>query len=180
MPKAVRRILTGHNEQGQSVFLEDAPAPNVFAPPVLAGLSMTDLWETPAVPASNQGDKDAAERPFKLEPPKNGTVFRIVEFPPDSVLATAGDLTKIFAAIGSPQVKDNNNSRHPGFHRTNSVDYAIVIEGEIWAMMDEGETLMKAGDVLVQRGTNHAWSNRSDQPARIAFILVDAEPLKVT
>lgn len=176
MAKPVRRILTGHNKEGKSIFLEDSDAPNVFAPPSLAGLALTALWQTTGAPASNEGDADAAAGGFKLEPPKNGTIFRVVEFPPDKVLATAGDISKIFEEIGAPHTKDRNNPRHPGFHKTNSVDYAIVIDGEIWAMMDEGEKLMKASDVLVQRGTNHAWSNRTDAPARVIFILVDAQP----
>jgi quercetin dioxygenase-like cupin family protein len=72
---------------------------------------------------------------------------------------------------------DRGAPRHPGFHKTSSVDYAIVLAGEIHALMDEGEVLLKQGDVLVQRGTNHAWSNRSDAPAYLAFVLIDAEPL---
>jgi quercetin dioxygenase-like cupin family protein len=72
---------------------------------------------------------------------------------------------------------DRGSPRHPGFHKTASVDYAIVLAGEIYALMDEGEVLLKAGDVLVQRGTNHAWSNRTDAPAYLAFVLVDAEPV---
>ena len=72
---------------------------------------------------------------------------------------------------------DRASPRHPGFHKTNSVDYAIVLSGEIYALMDEGEVLLRAGDVLVQRGTNHAWSNRTDEPARLAFVLIDAEPV---
>jgi hypothetical protein len=72
---------------------------------------------------------------------------------------------------------DRGSPRHPGFHKTSSVDYAIVLAGEIYALMDEGEVLLKQGDVLVQRGTNHAWSNRSDAPAYLAFVLIDAEPL---
>jgi hypothetical protein len=177
MPKPVRRIVTGHNVQGKSIILSDENAANVFAPKSLVGLALTDLWETKHVPASNKGERDAAARPFKLEPPKQGTVFRVVDFPPDTVLSTAENISKIFEEIGSPHTKDRNNPRHPGFHKTNSVDYAIVLEGEIWAMMDEGETLMKAGDVLIQRGTNHAWSNRTNAPARVAFILVAAEGL---
>ena len=177
MPAPVRRIITGHDKDGKSIFLKDEAASNVFAPKMLAGLSLTDLWETKSVPASNAGEEDAAARPFKLEPPKGGTVFRVVEFPPDAVLANAGDISKIFEEIGSPHAKDRNNPRHPGFHKTNSVDYAIVIEGQIWAMMDEGEKLMNVGDILIQRGTNHAWSNRTNSPARIAFILIDAGPI---
>jgi hypothetical protein len=73
--------------------------------------------------------------------------------------------------------RDKNNPRHPGFHKTDTIDYAIVLSGEIWAMMDEGETLLKQGDVLVQRGTNHAWSNRTNEPAILAFVLIDADPV---
>ena len=73
---------------------------------------------------------------------------------------------------------DRGSPRHPGFHKTSSVDYAIVLSGEIYALMDEGEVLLEAGDVLIQRGTNHAWSNRSDEPAYLAFVLVDAERYK--
>ena len=68
-------------------------------------------------------------------------------------------------------------SRHPGFHQTTSVDYAIVLFGEIYAMMDEGEVLLRTGDVLIQRGTNHAWSNRTEKPCCIAFVLIDADPV---
>jgi len=71
----------------------------------------------------------------------------------------------------------DHNARHFGFHKTRTLDYAIVLDGEIYAMMDEGECLLKPGDVLVQRGTNHAWSNRTDAPAYLAFVLIDATPL---
>jgi quercetin dioxygenase-like cupin family protein len=66
------------------------------------------------------------------------------------------------------------DARHPGMHKTNTLDYAVVLSGEIYAVMDEDEVLLNAGDCLIQRGTNHAWSNRTDQPCRIAFVLVDA------
>jgi quercetin dioxygenase-like cupin family protein len=111
-----------------------------------------------------------------LEPPRGGVIFRVVEFPPDR--APGGfDRKAAFAAMGAHGAMDPDASRHPGMHRTDTVDFAIVLSGEIWALMDEGETLMRAGDTLVQRGTNHAWSNRSDQPCLVAFILVSAAPL---
>jgi quercetin dioxygenase-like cupin family protein len=80
---------------------------------------------------------------------------------------------------GSGRMKalDKGNPRHPGFHKTDTIDYAIVLKGEIWALMDEGETLLRQGDVLVQRGTNHAWSNRTEEPAVLAFVLIDAKPV---
>ena len=82
-----------------------------------------------------------------------------------------------FAHDSGVQQTPDRAARHPGFHLTNTVDYAIVLEGEVWAMLDETETLLKAGDVLIQRGTYHAWDNRSDAVCRIAFVLLDAEPL---
>ena len=80
-------------------------------------------------------------------------------------------------AEGQGYQRTGGNARHAGFHKTDTIDYAIVIEGEIVALMDEGEKLMKQGDVLIQRGTNHAWANRTDKPARVAFILIDAKPV---
>jgi quercetin dioxygenase-like cupin family protein len=111
-----------------------------------------------------------------LEPPARGTIFRVVDFPPDKGMAGKVDREKAFAAMGAEQAMDRSAARHPAMHKTNSVDYALVLDGEIWALMDEGETLLKAGDCLVQRGTNHAWSNRTDTPCRVAFILVNADP----
>ena len=81
---------------------------------------------------------------------------------------------QVFAQYGEEHALGDKEERHPGFHKTPSIDFAVCIQGEIWAMMEEGETLMKAGDTLVQRGTNHAWANRSDQPARVAFIMIGA------
>jgi mannose-6-phosphate isomerase-like protein (cupin superfamily) len=94
-------------------------------------------------------------------------------------LASAGtvDRGKAFAAMGAGHAMDQSDARRPAMHKTNTVDYALVLAGEIWALMDEGETLLKAGDCLIQRGTNHAWSNRTDTPCRVAFILVNAHPV---
>ncbi len=111
--------------------------------------------------------------------PKNGSVFRIIEYPPDSqrLAAIAHEETLPNDGSGRAAASDRGNPRHPGFHKTSAIDYAIVLSGEIYAMMDEGEVLLKAGDVLVQRGTNHAWSNRTEAPALVAFVLLDAGPL---
>ena len=129
--------------------------------------------------AENRGNAEATDHAFRLAPPKNGTVFRIIEYPPDSQRLAALQQQRANADDGSGHgaAFDRGSPRHPGFHKTSSVDYAIVLAGEIYALMDEGEVLLKQGDVLVQRGTNHAWSNRSDAPAYLAFVLVDAEPL---
>jgi len=179
MPKPLiqrpRRIVTGHDAQGRSCFLMDGPAPNLLQPDHSPNVGMIDLWETTSTPADNRGETDAAARPVKLSPPPPGSVFRIVEFPPDAERDWAAR-AKVFAQYGEAHALDAKPQRHPGFHRTDSVDYAIVLEGEVWALMEVGETLMRAGDVLVQRGTNHAWANRSDRPCRIAFVMIGAEP----
>ena len=176
MIKPIRRIVTGHNAQGRSIFVSDAPSPHVLTLPGRADLALTDLWVTDRAPASNAGSADAAKRRMSLEPPMNGSIFRVVEFPPDAA-GPAFDRAAAFRAMGASHAMDPDASRHPAMHRTDTVDYALVLTGEIWALMDEGETLMRAGDTLVQRGTNHAWSNRSDQPSLVAFVLVSAAPL---
>jgi hypothetical protein len=111
-----------------------------------------------------------------IEPPSRGSVFRIVDFPPDKVFE-GSDARKMMEEVGGGHALDKGKARHALFHKTNTVDYAIVLEGEIWAVLDKGETLMLPGDVLIQRGTNHSWSNRTDQSCRIASILIDAEPV---
>jgi mannose-6-phosphate isomerase-like protein (cupin superfamily) len=176
MVKPIRRIVTGHNAKGKSVFVSDGPSPHVLALPGRGDFALTNLWVTDRSPASNDGNADAAARAIVLEPPANGTIFRVVEFPPEKS-AGAFDRGAAFAAMGADHAMDPDASRHPGMHKTSSVDYAIVLSGEIYALMDEGETLMKAGDCLVQRGTNHAWSNRGDAPCLVAFILVNATPV---
>jgi len=176
MVKPVRRIVTGHDESGRSVFLEDKPAPHPFSPSHSPNVGLTNLWMLETFPASNEaGRPDPTARPFRLEPPASGNVVRIVEFPPDKE-RNYGNQAEVFSQYGASEAHDKA-ARHPGFHKTQSVDYAIVIEGEIWALMDVGETLMKAGDVLIQRGTNHAWANRSDSIARVLFVLNGADPL---
>jgi mannose-6-phosphate isomerase-like protein (cupin superfamily) len=101
----------------------------------------------------------------------------MVEFPPDRATVGKLDRQKVFEAMHAGAAMDPHAGRHPGMHRTATVDYAIVVSGEIHAVMDEGETLMRAGDCLVQRGTNHAWSNRGDAPCLVAFVLVSANPV---
>ena len=177
MTLRLRRVVTGHDAQGRSIILSDGPATSVKEITSFPGLALTDFWETAASPASNAGSADAADRPVHLEPAGNGTIFRMVEFPPDTRRPTHADSREGFQAIGAGHVKDASHS-DPMMHRTATVDYAVVVKGEIYAVMEKGETLLKPGDVLVQRGTNHSWSVRGKEPALVAFILVGAEPLK--
>jgi mannose-6-phosphate isomerase-like protein (cupin superfamily) len=172
----VRRVLTGHDAGGRSTFIADGEAPNVKEMASMPGLALTDLWETAAAPASNAGEQDAAARPVRLEPPKNGTILRIVEFPPDSAWRGGADGAAAFKSIGAGHAQDRGSS-DPMMHKTSTVDYIIVLKGEIYAVMETGEKLLRAGDILVQRGTNHSWSVRGNEPCVVAAVLVSAKPL---
>jgi len=169
----VRRVLTGHDGQGRSTFIADGIAPNMKEMPSFPGLALTDLWETKSAPASNAGD---ADRPIRLEPPRNGTILRIVEFPPDSTRPRDSDGSAGFKAIGAGHAQDRR-SADPMMHKTATVDYIIVLKGEITAVMETGEKLLRAGDILVQRGTNHSWSVRGIEPCIVAAVLVSAKPV---
>jgi len=171
-------VVTGHNADGKSIFITDDATPHVFQRSPGSAIVM-ELWETHSTPADNRGNNDAIARGFRLPPPKNGSVFRIIEYPPDSarLKALAAERAGPDDGSGWLQAADKGGARHLGFHKTSSVDYAIVLSGEIYALMDEGEVLLKTGDVLIQRGTNHAWSNRTDEPCTVAFVLIDADPV---
>jgi len=172
----VRRVVTGHDRDGKSVFLMDGSAPNVMEMASMPGLALTDLWETGGAPADNSGAEDAAARKVRLEPPRNGTILRIVEFPPDSAWRDLANAREAFDSIQAGHAPDRQSS-DPMMHKTATVDYIIVLKGEIWAIMDTGEKLLKAGDILVQRGTNHSWSVRTNEPCIIAAVLVNAKPV---
>ena len=176
----VRRIVTGHNAEGRSCFISDGPAPHVFQRHI-GSTRVTEIWKTFGSPADNIEAGEPTAPPYRLTPPEQGTVLRIISYPPDKIRLASLEQERAGGAdeaSGRAAALDRGNPRHPGFHKTHSVDYAIVLSGEIYALMDEGETLLKQGDVLIQRGTNHAWSNRTDEPAVLAFILIDAKPVE--
>lgn len=164
---SVRRIVTGTNAQGRSVIVSDGPAPHFFS--TGQGLpSSRVLWSTGA--ARPDGDEPAPAGhlfPFHSE---GGSILRVADFPPDASYDPRG----LQSFLDESGVRDaTDQPRHFWFHKTESLDYAFVLEGEIYAMLDEGEVLMRAGDVLIQRATNHSWSNRSGKSCRIAFVLLD-------
>lgn len=170
----IRRVVTGHDAQGRSSFIMDGLAPNIKEMESMPGVALTDLWETTSAPADNNGIIDAAARPVKLEPPSVGSILRIVEFPPDAMWQGA-DAAKAFESIGAGHAPDAH-SDDPMRHKTSTIDYIIVLKGEIHAILDAGETLLKAGDILVQRGTMHSWSVRGTEPCIVAAVLIGATP----
>lgn len=180
--KPVRRVVTGHDDEGRAVILlDDADAPNNFSSDTIPGFGASVIWFTPAGYVDHATDRDSAPADAKIDFPGIGeTVVRIADFPPDEVYPhNAGDA--VFDEIGAHEERDagggNNADKHFWFHRTESIDYAMVLEGEITLVLDIGETTLRAGDVIVQRATAHAWSNRTTENARVAFVLVGTHPV---
>ena len=173
MPGKVRRIVTGVNSAGRSYIVSDQRFPSGD---VAAGQAVrVGLWQTDAAPASSASPDPVPDGVILRTPPdhRGGTVIRITDIAPDAGHAYDPENLRQRRCKTTP----DRSARHPGFHATDTVDYAICLEGEVWAVLDEDETLMRPGDVLIQRGTYHAWSNRSDRIARMLFVLIDAEPL---
>lgn len=172
----VRRIVTGHNEAGRSCIVEDGPPPVVAESPAIPGLRLMNVWATGKTPDDVHAP-DRIKEHGTLHPPAGGTVIRVMDIPPEP--DTRAGLDEMYAKVAAsgmfPDMGEipSDRTRHPGMHTTHSVDYAIILSGEMYAILEEEETLMKAGDILVQRGTNHAWSNRSGDICRVCFVLVD-------
>jgi len=149
----IRRVVTGHDARNVAKVLIDAPATN--AKGGASGATSTLIWSTDSTPADcsvGEHVEDLGARIIGTPPPENGSRFAVITFPPGN----------------------------PGrMHRTETIDYVIVIAGEIDMDMDDSTVKLKAGDVMVQRATNHAWVNRGTEPARVAFVLMDSTPLGI-
>ena len=178
MTKPVRRVVTGHTPDGKAVVLADGEPPLVIRSPVQPGLAFHEIWNTTEMPQTVSAT--FAEPTLKhagTAPPKGGTVIRIVDLPPEGPDGPAFDKEQsreLFSAVGLAENAERHKpGRHPLMHRTESIDYGIVLSGEIVMLLDDSEVLLKAGDVVVQRGTVHAWTNRTAEICRMAFILTD-------
>ncbi|MEN4760060.1 cupin domain-containing protein [Chryseobacterium sp. C39-AII1] len=150
-----RRIITGIKD-GKSVIVEDEIVKNAVEH--FPNLIISDVWNTQQMPASLDLESQIPNTGFP-QTPKNGTYFRYVSIPPDKDLG-------LEVKTGEP---------HPMMHKTQTLDYIIILSGELYLIMEEGETLLKPGDIVIQRGTNHAWSNRSDEPCIQLAVLIDGE-----
>ena len=174
MTRAVRRVVTGHDEAGKAIVLMDGAAGNAKVRPG-TGIGATLLWMTDETPSDMTSHADAAERETGVQPPLTGSIFRTVEFPPEKDAPSVSN-EEMIAQMGVQRGGSDAPARHPGMHRTASIDYAIIMSGEIDMVMDDSEVHLVAGDVVVQMGTNHAWANRGDKPCQIAFVLIGANP----
>ncbi|MEG3181400.1 cupin domain-containing protein [Sphingomonas sp. LT1P40] len=181
MTPPVRRVVTGHNSAGQAIIQEDGPAPRVQQIGGPSGPMFHEIWNTPVVPAPiDAASGEPAEHDIKLAPPKGGTRIRVLDIPPENDeirMMSPEEARAHFAEVGAGDASAHHieSSRHALMHRTETIDYGIVLEGEVVLIVDEGETTVRAGDMVIQRGTNHGWSNRSDRNCRIAFILIDGK-----
>ena len=159
---------------GRAVIAADGPPPTVVEVAAVPGTVFHEIWSTAAVPAPIDDGLDPTLGEVQLAPPASGTRIRIVDIPPDAVqeALSPAQAAAAFAEIGG-SAAHGSGGPHALMHRTETVDYGIVLAGEVWLVVDEGETRLLPGDVVVQRGTNHAWSNRTEATARMAFVLVD-------
>ncbi|GAA3801554.1 cupin domain-containing protein [Streptomyces phyllanthi] len=172
----VRRVLVARSE-GTSRVIEDGEPPRATVAVETPGFEQTLVWCTPPVPASAYPGTDPTVVTRTLLPEPGGTSFIILTFPPDAVYA-APDFDPAAAAAeaarNSPGIAELFEPDDPGMHTTPTVDYDVVLDGELWLALDDGEVRLSAGDVVVQHGTRHAWRNKSDKPATLMAVLIGA------
>ena len=177
--RLVRRIVTGHDPLGNAVIQRDGAVPRVQRIGGEIGPVFHEVWNTRETPALiDRASGEPPEDGIVLAPPSNGTRIRILDIPPEDErfeAVTPEEARKHFEMVGAGDASSHQGtgSRHPFMHRTETVDYGIVLEGELTLILDIGETVVRAGDIVIQRGTNHGWANRSGKNCRIAFILID-------
>jgi quercetin dioxygenase-like cupin family protein len=174
----IRRVVTGHDAQGKAVVLSDGPVPTVHSNPIRPGQLAFEVWKCSAMPVPIAAtEPEPTGGPRSLHPPAMGNVLRISVVPPESEATrnlTPEQARELFRRSGAGEAATyGRGGRHPMMHRTETVDYAVVLDGEITLLLDEGEVQLKTGDVVIQRGTNHAWSNRSGKPVRMLYVLME-------
>src|SRR3954447_23239159 len=167
----VRRVVTGLDENNHAVVLFDSRIPLKQDSPVI---SSTNFWITDDTPPS-LSRKETANRPIGASPPDNGTKFRLVEFAPLTPEIEAKLPPEMIMKGVAHAPEKGIPVKHPMMHRTRSLDYAVILSGEIDMMLDDASVHLKQGDVIVQQATNHGWVNHGTQPCRILFVLMDSK-----
>ena len=175
----VRRVVTGHDNNGKAIVISDGPAP-IHTNPLRPGQISHEIWKTKESPIPiDRNEADPVAGPRKIHPPAKGTMFRISEVPPETDAIrnmTPEKARESFRAVGNEAASTyGRGGRHPLMHRTETVDYAAVLEGEIVLILDNEDVKLKAGDVVIQRGTSHAWSNRSGKVVKMLYVLCDGD-----
>jgi hypothetical protein len=172
MPKPFRRLVTTNDANGRSEVHLDGPATNELA------TVLTELWVTDAGPHNHADRVDRAAKSKRLEPPEGGSVFRFVRLPPASAFAGMTEeqreqrMAEVFASMNSAHTR-RDISKGPGMHQTDTTDYIVLLSGKVRLVLDKEERDLEPFDVVVQRGTNHAWINTGDEEALLMAVLVD-------
>lgn len=178
--KTFRRIVTGHDSDGKAIIINDAPPVNAHLVGGQGGPTFFEVWHTVETPVLIHPQPDETDEVnLILPPPKNGTRIRVIEFPPEGDEIrnlTEKEAAEKFKLMGDEKASTSSGGApHPLMHRTETLDYGIVLEGEITMILDKEETTIHAGDIVIQTGTNHAWANRSGKNCRMAFVLIDGQ-----
>jgi len=176
----IRRVITGHDQDGKAIVLADEFAPAVRTNPLRPGQISVDLWKTTVSPVPlPAAEPDPTGGPRRMHAGGQSTTFRISEVAPDSDAIrnlTPEQARALFRNQGNENASTfGRGGRHPLMHRTETIDYAVVLDGEIYMLLDDTEVKLTTGDVVIQRGTNHAWSNRSGKHVRMLYVLISGE-----
>lgn len=175
----IHRVVTGHSEAGKAIIVSDGSLALVKELANIPGTVFHEVWNTRGTPPVIDNGPDPTIGDLVLPPPANGTRIRFVDIPPDTtefLTHGAARMQAAFSEVGDASASTvNTGSPHPLMHRTESIDYGLVIEGEMTLVLDDNEVELRPGSVVIQRGTNHAWANRSGRPCRMLFVLIDAQ-----
>lgn len=174
----IHRVVTGHDADGKAIVVINGRLPTIRELQAVPGMIFHEVWETQGMPAPVDNRADPTTGPLMHGPPKHGTRIRFVDLPPDTDYLAEVDarMKALFEEVNNVEgLTTKANSLHPMMHRTEAIDYGIVIEGEITLVLDDSEVKLKPGAVVVQRGTNHAWANRSGKVSRMLFIQIDGQ-----
>ncbi|MFL2731137.1 MAG: cupin domain-containing protein [SAR86 cluster bacterium] len=171
----MRRIVTGHNKEGKSMIMMDGPPPRSIGEEV-GGLF--ELWNTDGDLIKTTDNNDRADSEIILSPIKNGTKFRYFQINPTPEGVPLDKLEEMaesaFRQIGAAHHRIDT-SKHPAMHKTETIDYIILLKGDVTLILDEDEVKLQPFDVVVQRGTNHAWQNNGNEPALLIAVLIDSK-----
>lgn len=179
MLQPVRRIVTGLNDHGQSAVIFDGAAANRGESPDWPGMGVTMLWRSDTVPVDNSGRADAVAGPLSVMSSPRGVEFLIWQCPPLSDLERMSpeQRDRALSPGGLIDADHVDPDHHPGMHATLTLDFLVVLSGEVTLILEDGEVTLHAGDTLVDRGVAHAWENRGDRPAICAIVNVGARPV---
>lgn len=177
---SIHRVVTGHDANGKSVIVSNGPLPMVHSLASVPGMIFHEVWETRGTPPVVGNGEEPTLGPLKHVAPKNGNLLRFVDFPPDKAYLSDDEvpsrMKQLFDEVNNPEgLTTKADSPHPMMHRSEAIDYGIIIEGEMTLMLDDTEVQLRPGSVVVQRGTNHAWANRSGKPCRMLYVQIDGQ-----